>query len=154
LFGTVYFGEYERTVDYKGRLTLPGHLLAASGETEWSRVMLLKGQPGCLYLYDLTTWKAVLDEAYRSMDDDEGRVFMHRVLSDAHLAEVDNLKRTTVPAPLLAHALIEKRAIIVGLFNRLELWNPEAWQAYLETMEEVPVPSIEELSRARIRQVS
>ena len=150
----MYFGEYERTVDYKGRLTVPSHLLLSSEDSDWSRVMVLKGEHTCLYLYDLQTWKAVLDEAYRGMDDDESRVFMHRVLSDAYLAEVDNLKRITLPAALLAHAQVDRRAVIVGMFNRLELWNPAAWQSYLETLEEVQIPTIADLSRARIRQVS
>ncbi|HEX6507008.1 MAG TPA: hypothetical protein VF221_05180 [Chloroflexota bacterium] len=148
------FGEYERTVDYKGRITVPAHLLVGSDDADWSRAMILKSEQACLYLYDLQTWKAVLDEAYRSMDDDESRLFMHRALSDAQLSDVDNLKRITVAAPLLEHAGIEKRAIIVGMFNRLELWNPETWHAYLETLDDVPVPTISDLSRARIRQVS
>ena len=150
----MYFGEYERTVDYKGRLTVPSHLLVASDDTDWSKVMVLKADPQCLYIYDLETWKAVLDEAYRSMDDDESRLFMHRALSDAQLSEVDNLKRITVSALLLQHAQVEKKAVVVGMFNRLEVWNPELWLAYLGTLEEVPVPSISDLSRARIRQVS
>ena len=150
----MYFGEYERTVDYKGRLTVPSHLLLSSEDSDWSRVMVLKGEHTCLYLYDLQTWKAVLDEAYRGMDDDESRVFMHRVLSDAYLAEVDNLKRITLPAALLAHAQVDRRAVIVGMFNRLEIWSPEAWTTYLEGLEDVPVPSISDLSRARIREVS
>src|SRR5579859_3636037 len=147
------FGEYERTVDYKGRLTVPAHLLLASHDVDWTRVMVVKGDARSLYLYDIRTWQAVLDEAYRSMDDDEGRLFMHRALSDAHLSEVDNLNRVTLPAPLLQHAAIEKRAIVVGMFNRLELWSPENWSAYLENLQEVEIPSIADLSRARIRQV-
>ena len=150
----MYFGEYERTVDYKGRLTVPSHLLTAADDVDWSRVMVLKAEPPSLYVYDLKTWKAVLDEAYRSMDDDESRLFMHRALADAHLSDVDNLKRITVPSPLLQHAGIDKKAVVVGMFNRLELWEPTAWQTYLDTLEEVPVPSIADLSRARIRQVS
>jgi MraZ protein len=150
----VYFGEYERTVDYKGRLTVPGHLLVSSDDADWTRAMLLKADGPCLYVYDVTTWQAVLNEAYGSMDDDEGRLFMHRALSDAHLTDVDNLKRLTVPAPLLEHAGVDKRAVIVGLFNRLEVWHPETWQQYLERLEDVPVPSVSDLSRARIRQVS
>jgi transcriptional regulator MraZ len=150
----MYFGEYERTVDYKGRITVPAHLLVVSEDADWTKVMVLKAEPASLYVYDLKTWKAVLDEAYRSMDDDESRLFMHRALADAHLSDVDNLKRITLPAPLLDHARIEKRAVVVGMFNRLELWNPEAWQAYLVTLEEVPIPSIADLSRSRIRQVS
>lgn len=115
--------------------------------------MVVKGDAQCLYVYDIRTWQAVLDEAYRSMDDDEGRLFMHRALSDAHLSEVDNLNRVTLPAPLLQHATIEKRAIIVGMFNRLEFWSPENWEAYLENLQEVEIPSIADLSRARIREV-
>jgi MraZ protein len=150
----VYFGEYERTVDYKGRLTVPAHLLVPSDDADWSKVMVLKADPECLYIYDLQTWKAVLDEAYRSMDDDESRVFMHRALGDAQLSDVDNLKRITISAPLMQHAHLDKRAMVVGMFNRLEVWNPERWQDYLDSLSEVPVPSISDLSRARIREVS
>lgn len=150
----MYFGEYERTVDYKGRLTVPPHLLLSDGEADWRRVMVLKAPPPCLYVYDLSTWKAVLDEAYRGMDDDESRLFMHRAVFDAHLAEVDNLKRITLPASLLAHARIEKKTVVVGLFNRVELWSPDVWRDYLDALEDVPVPDITDLSRARIREVS
>jgi MraZ protein len=148
----VYFGEYERTVDQKGRITVPGHLL--TGDADWSRVMIVKGEEACLYVYDLGTWKAVLDEAYRSMDDDESRIFMHRALSDAHLSDVDNLKRITIPSALLQHASIGRKTVIVGMFSRLELWDPESWQSYLTALDEVTVPSIADLSRSRIREVS
>ena len=150
----MYFGEYERTVDQKGRITVPGPLLAGSSDLDWSRVMVVKGEEACLYVYDLGTWKAVLDEAYRSMDDDESRIFMHRALSDAHLSDVDNLKRISVPAPLLQYAGIDRKTVIVGMFSRLELWDPEAWRSYLAGLDEVAVPSIADLSRARIREVS
>jgi len=150
----VYFGEYERAVDYKGRLSIPPHLMESSEDPDWSRVMVLKAAPPCLYLYDLQTWRAILDEAYRTMDDDEGRLFMHRALSDAQVVDLDNMKRITLPGPLLAHAAIEKKTTIVGMFNRLELWSPAVWSGYLESLEDVPVPDIADLSRLRIRQVS
>ena len=116
--------------------------------------MVVKADSPCLFVYDLHTWKAVLDEAYRIMDDDESRLFMHRALSDASLSDIDNLKRITIPAPLLEHSHIEKRAMVVGMFNRLELWSPEEWQSYLSALEDVAVTSIADLSRARIREVS
>lgn len=150
----MYFGEYERTVDYKGRLTVPAHLVVSGVDTDWSRVMIVNGESPSLYLYDLKTWKLILDEAYRTLDDDECRLFMHRAVSDAVLSDVDNLKRITVPATLLEYAGITKRVVVVGMFNRLELWNPERWFEYLEAIVEVPVPSIADLSRARIREVS
>jgi MraZ protein len=75
-------------------------------------------------------------------------------VSDACLSEVDNLNRITIPAPLLDHSRIQKKAVFVGMFNRLELWSPDEWQSYLSAMEDVPIPSIADLSRVRIREVS
>lgn len=148
-------GEFERTVDYKGRLTLPTGLLLASPETDWSKAQILKGNDRpCLHLYDLGTWRSILREAHAAMDDDEGRIFMHRILSDAHLSEVDAMKRVTISAPLLEYARLEKRAVVVGMFQRIEVWSPEVWNDYLRDAEEIEVPSISDLSRARIREVS
>jgi len=150
----VYFGEYERTVDYKGRFSVPGHLMTTSAETDWKQVMVLKGEAASLYVYELNNWRQVMDEAYRSMDDDESRLFMHRTLTDAHSSEVDTMRRISVPAALLQYAGIEKRMVIVGMFNRLELWNPDTWHEYLDTLADVQIPSIADLSRASIREVS
>lgn len=149
----MFFGEYERTLDYKGRLSVPAHLLGVLG-TEWRTVMVIKGEQRCLYLYDIQTWQSILEKAQKNMDDDESRLFMHHVLSDAYLSDVDSMKRVTLPASLLQYADIEKRTMVVGMFNRIEVWSVEEWASYLETMKEVPVPSIAELSRGLIREVS
>lgn len=150
----MYFGEYERTVDAKGRLTVPGHLLAVSDDADWSRIVIIKAGPPCLYLYDQTGWRTLLRAADDSMDDDERRLFMHRALCDAQFTEIDALKRVTIPAALLAHARVGKKVIVVGMFNRLELWDPSIWSEHIEALEDVELPSIEDLSRARIREVS
>jgi MraZ protein len=150
----VYFGEYERTVDYKGRMTLPGHLFAPGEEVDWNRVMIVKGDSSCLYLYDLKTWDVVMSAARQSMDDDESRLFMRRRLSGAQVSDVDNLKRITIPGPLLAYARIDKKSIVIGMFNRLELWDPGVWTEYVDSLEDVEIPSIADLSRASIREVS
>ncbi len=150
----MHFGEYERTVDQKGRLSVPSHLLGVAEEADWTRVMIVKGDHRCLYLYDAHTWQAVLQQAYRSMDDDEIRLFMHRALADAQLSDVDTMNRITIPVALLSHAGIEKRSVIVGMFNRLELWEPTIWQEYLAGGEDIELPSISDLSRVRIREVS
>lgn len=150
----MYFGEYERTVDQKGRFSVPPHMLTATEGVDWSRVMITRAPGPCLYLYDLETWKSVLSSACASLDEDESRLFMHRTLADAHLSEVDTLKRITIPATLLQHAQIERKAVVVGMFNHLELWDPPIWNEYLASMEDIEVPSIADLSRQRMREVS
>jgi MraZ protein len=79
---------------------------------------------------------------------------MHRNLPDAQVSELDSLNRLTLPIALLLHAGIEKRVALIGLFNRIELWNPETWAAYLDQRKGVEVPSIADVSRASIREVS
>ena len=150
----MYFGEYERTIDQKGRFVVPPHMLTAAEGVDWSRVMITKAPGPCLFLYDLKTWRSLLQAAESSMEEDERRLFMHRILADAHLSEVDALKRITIPATLLQHAGIERKAVVVGMFNRLELWEPGAWHEYIDSREDIEVPSIEELSRSLIREVS
>ena len=148
-------GEFERTVDYKGRLVLPSGLLSATPDADWTKVQVLKSpERQCLQVYDMGTWQSVLRQAYATLDDDEGRVFMHRILSEAHVSELDGMNRITVPTGLLSHAGVDKRVIIVGMFQRLELWSPELWEAYLEELGEVELPTISDLTRARMREVS
>jgi MraZ protein len=150
----LFSGEHPRTIDQKGRLTLPSSILESDVDRDWSRVTVIKGDVQCLYVYDLQTFNELLGEAQRNMDDDDGRLFMHRTLRDSQVAEVDAMKRITLPAALLKHAGIERQAVVLGMFSRLEVWEPEAWKAYLESMSDVEVPSISDLSRARIREVS
>jgi MraZ protein len=150
----MYFGEHERTVDAKGRLTLPSHVLATSQDADWSRVVIVKGEGPSLFLYDACTWQNVLSTAYRALDDEDARLFMHRNLPDAQLSELDSLNRITLPGTLLTHAGIEKRVALIGLFNRIELWDPETWTRYVEQRKGVEVPSVADVSRASIREVS
>jgi MraZ protein len=150
---TVFFGKNERTVDYKGRLTIPTHLLTASDESDWSRLVVVKADPPCLYVYDFAGWRTILGAARETLDDDEQRLFMQK-LEDSHVTEIDSLKRITIPSTLLAHAAIDKRVVVVGLLSRLELWNPDSWEKHLGGLQDVEIPTIEDLSRARIHEVS
>jgi MraZ protein len=145
----VFSGEYERTVDAKGRLTVPSHLLTTSSdEAEWSRVMVVKSEsPPCLYVYDVKSWDGILERAYREMDLDDYRLFTHRILAEAQLSDVDSVKRITIPAALLTHARIEKQAIILGVADHTEVWGPDPWNAYLAENKDIEVPSIADLSR-------
>ena len=112
-----------------------------------------------LYFWDMETWDALLEEAYRRMDEDGGRKFMHSVVSDSATADVDVSSRVTVPERLLQYAGIEKqaKAIVAGIFDHLEIWSFETWQAYQSSpivQEDVKIPSIPDLARSRIREVS
>lgn len=163
-----FSGVHERKFDYKNRITIPEHL-SQSGSKSFQRVMVMKGTSDIppedrdvfkfLYFWDIETWDALLEEAYLRMDEDAGRKFMNSVVADSAVADVDVSSRVTIPERLLQYAGIEKqaRAIVAGIFDHLEIWSFDTWTAYQSSptvQEEVKIPSIPDLARGRIHQVS
>jgi MraZ protein len=163
-----FSGVHERKFDYKNRITIPEHL-SQSGPVSFQRVMAMKGASDIppedgnafkfLYFWDMETWDSLLEEAYRRMDEDAARKFMHSVVADSAAADVDVSSRVTVPERLLQYAGIEKqaKAIVAGIFDHLEIWSFDSWMAYQSSpivQEDVKIPLIPDLARSRIREVS
>ena len=163
-----FSGVHERKFDYKNRITIPDHFQQAAG-SGIQRVIVMKGASEILladgetakflYVWDTETWNVLLEEAFRRMDEDQSRKFMSEVVGDAVAADLDPSARVTIPERLLQYAGIEKqsKATVAGIFDHLELWNADRWVEYHATQtvqEEVEIPSIPDLARSRIRQVS
>ena len=163
---TLYYGNQERKLDYKGRVGLPDDLL---GSGAWTRAVLVRGwaeladlDPSpCLYLFDIERWQNMLAAATRraSMDANEMRLFQHRMVADAATVDVDGVKRITVPERLLEHAKVRRQESVhfVGNFTNIEIWNPSVYAAHIEAMEklDVSVPDLVDLARqADVHEVS
>jgi division/cell wall cluster transcriptional repressor MraZ len=144
-----YYGNYERKLDYKGRVAIPEDLLNVT--TGWTRAILVRTSadlPGldpfrCIFLYDFERWQELLGAAPRTfgMDEAEMRLFMHRVVGDAATLDLDALKRITIPERLLDHAAIQRQASVkfVGAFNHVEIWNPSTHASYIEAADSIGV---------------
>jgi division/cell wall cluster transcriptional repressor MraZ len=163
----LYYGNHERKLDYKGRLGIPEDLTALGDS--WSRAVLVRATDGladeppypCLFLYDVARWNELLQAAplEQNMDANEERLFMHKVVADAATVDVDAMKRLTIPERLLGHADLKKQESvrIMGMFNHVEIWNPDIYDTYMGILEglDVPVPSLFDLARrAAVRAVS
>ncbi len=160
----MFSGVHERKLDYKGRLTIPDDLLNGA-DHEWHRAIAIKQTSDVrltpdeptrfLALYDLETWQGLLRDAQRELDPDESRLFMHTVVADASMLEVDAANRVTLPGPLLQYANIERQAVVTGIFDHVEIWNPATYEAYVEApwTKEVAVPDIGDIARRRLRQI-
>lgn len=162
----MFYGQHERKLDYKGRLGIPEELLTAGGE-EWRRAVVIKDSselpgpegklPSFMSLFDLETWRELLQSAHGNMDADEARLFMDRVVGEASTVDVDSSKRVTLPERLLQYANIERQAMVrvVGAFDHIEVWNPLIHVAHLEALDKegVRIRSIADLARGRIREV-
>lgn len=120
-------GEYQHSLDSKGRLTIPSRLRDDLGE----RFVVTKGLDSCLFVYPLEEWNR-LEEKLRTLplSRSDVRSFVRFLFSGAVECELDRQGRILLPGSLREHAYLEKDAYIIGVSTRLEIWDKEKWEQY------------------------
>ena len=117
-------GEYEHTIDAKGRLSMPSKLRRDMGEA----FIVTKGLDGCLFAFSQDEWKN-FETKLKSLplSDKNARNFVRFFLAGATECEIDKQGRFLIPSNLREAAKLEKEAVIIGVGTRLEIWNKEIW---------------------------
>ncbi len=120
----MFIGEYNHTLDAKGRLIVPSKFRESLGE----RFYVTKGLDGCLSVYPAEEW-GVFTEKLRMlpMTNKDARKFSRFFLAGACECEVDRQGRILIPANLREFASLEKEAVLVGVSNRIEIWSRDKW---------------------------
>lgn len=120
----MFMGEYNHTVDAKGRLIVPSKFREQLGD----EFVVTKGLDGCLFVYENTEWK-ILEEKLKNLPltNANARKITRFFLAGATLCEVDKQGRILLPSVLREFAKIEKDAVMVGVGNRIEIWSKESW---------------------------
>ncbi len=123
----MFIGEYEHTVDVKGRIIMPSKLRENIGE----KFIITKGLDKCLFAYSKSEW-ANFEEKLKTLPltNKNARDFVRFFLSGAVDCEIDKQGRFLVPANLRTYANIDKEIVIIGVGTRLEIWNKESWTKY------------------------
>ena len=135
----MFAGEFRCKLDDKGRFFIPSSIreLLDKGKPEQTKsVMFVRGQTECLWLYALQDWEHKLARARETLDDDQSRLFMHFIVSETMGSEIDRSGRICVPRRLRELSGIEEEIVVIGMYDRLELWSLEEWNSYLARMEE------------------
>lgn len=120
-------GEYEHSIDPKGRLAMPVKLRESLGD----HFIITKGLDGCLFVYDMEQWH-LLEQKLSAlpMSRKTARDFTRFLFGGACEGECDKQGRVMLPANLRKHAGLEKDAVIVGVGNRAEIWDAQKWAEY------------------------
>ena len=102
-----------------------------SSEEEATRsVVLLKSLEGCLWIYRTQDWEAKLSALRQQLDDQQSRLLMHYLVAQSLPSSVDTKGRLAIPPPLMEYANIKGEVVIIGLYDRLELWSPIHWDDF------------------------
>jgi transcriptional regulator MraZ len=133
----MFAGEYLCKVDEKGRFIVPPPIREQL-ETEGKSVVFLKGPEQSLWIYSSTEWVKVLERTKDKLDEDQSRLFMHFVVSEAGTSDVDKAGRVLIPGRLRKVVQVdeEQEIVLVGLYHRMEVWNPGEWRRYVSKTED------------------
>ena len=125
-------GEYQHTLDPKKRLAIPSKLRKELGE----KAILTRGLNNCLFLYPMTTWEKLTEKLSQlPMGQGDTRSFLRLLFSGAVEVECDQLGRILIPDYLKTYAGLRQKAAIVGVHDRLEIWDEERWENYKAEVE-------------------
>ncbi|MCS6283847.1 MAG: Protein MraZ [Nitrospirota bacterium] len=133
----MFAGEYLCKVDEKGRFIVPSPIREQI-EADGQAVTFLKGPEQSLLIYSLKEWEKVLDRTKTTLDEDQSRLFMHFVVSEAGTSEIDKTGRILIPGRLRKLIPLDEdlEIILVGMYHRLEVWNPSEWRRFIARTED------------------
>lgn len=122
-------GEYEHSIDTKGRIAMPAKLREELG----GKFIITKGLDGCLFVYAMDEWQRVEQKlASLPMSRKTARDFTRFLFGGACEGGCDKQGRVLLPASLRRYAGLEREAVIVGVGSRAEIWDAAKWQQYNE----------------------
>jgi len=129
----LFMGEYQHSLDDKGRLIIPSKLREGLGE----KFILTRGLDHSLFVYPLPEWE-LMEEKMKSLPTTQAdaRAFVRLFFSGAVDCEPDKQWRVSIPQNLREHAKINKDLYILGVSTRIEIWAKEVWEDYSTKAEE------------------
>lgn len=128
----MFIGEYTHTLDPKKRLALPAKFRKELGR----KAVVTKGLDNCLFVYPIKQWEKVTESfSNLSMGQSGARAFNRNMLAGAFEIEVDSMGRLLVPELLKDFAGLKKEVSVLGVSNRIELWDKKKWEAYRKDIE-------------------
>ena len=140
----MFIGEYNLTVDEKGRLSIPVKYRA-----QLSRgAVVTRGLDGSIFLYTATEWQKLATKlAALPIAKANTRAFSRLMLAGAMDVEMDKAGRVILPDYLRGFAGIRKKVVIAGLYDRLEIWDEAKWEKYKSATEKDSAKIAEELEQ-------
>ena len=127
----MFLGEYEHTIDAKGRMAVPARFRAQMDRGS----VISKGMGVCLSVYTRERWDEKSAELVSGKTSEELRDFERRIYASASEVELDGQGRMSIPAKLRAYARLEGDVTVAGVRDHFEIWDRATWLAYQERLD-------------------
>ena len=132
-----FTGEYSYSLDSKGRVNIPARYRQALSNDNKNTFITTRGQDACVWVYPMIEWKKIETELRKLSSVSEiHRTFIRQIARSASPSTYDKQGRIKINPSLISYAGLEKEVIIVGVVNKIEIWNPEIEaEVYKKNME-------------------
>ena len=122
-------GEFHHNIDDKGRLVIPTKYRIELGES----FVITRGLEKCLYVYSMLEWNKLVEKLNElPFNKKDARTFLRNLYSGATVCEFDKNGRINITSPLVSYAGLTKECVIIGVNNRLEIWDETLFNEFLE----------------------
>ena len=130
----MFYGEYDYTIDPKGRCIIPATFRKVLHVNQITTLFLTRGLDNCLFLFPESEWQAAEARFKQvSFTKAEGRRFNRLFFSGATEVQLDGLGRILIPRHLREFAQLKTDVVLVGVSSRMEIWSKAKWQNFYET---------------------
>ena len=130
-----FLGEYEVTLDAKGRFLLPAKLLVQLPEGTATNFVINRGFDDCLHLYPMQNWMVVSSEIEDLPDhEDDNRKLKKYFNYGVATAELDSANRILLPAPLKDYAGLVKDVVLSCSKKRIEIWDKSKFHQFFDSL--------------------
>lgn len=129
----MFMGEYHHTMDDKGRIIIPSKFRVELGD----KFILTRGLENCLFAYPEVAWNQIVEKLNKlPFTKKDARNFSRFFLSGATVVEFDKQGRINISSPLATYANLSKECVVIGVGDRLEIWDREKWNQFFEENED------------------
>ena len=123
----MFLGTHTPRLDEKGRIFLPAKFLDALSEG----LVVTRGQERCLYVWPSAEFRAFTEQLRNApVTNKRARDFMRMLFAGASAETADKQGRVTLPPMLRDYAGLHRDCVVIGAYNRVEIWDSEAWGRY------------------------
>jgi MraZ protein len=129
---TGFLGEFEATLDAKGRFLLPAGFKKQLPDEDTLRFVINRGFEECLALYPIKTWEPLFADLSKQNDfEPRAREFRRQFLNGATFIEPDSAGRLLLPQNLKLYAGLDKDIVLVSAIDKLEIWDSNKYKKQL-----------------------
>ena len=131
-----FWGNFKSTLDTKGRINFPARFRKNLTEADEDTLIIIRGSEKYLAVYPLTAWRQFVDKLKAKIGNDrQFGIVSRRLMFGSSEQSVDKQGRLNLTAGLIEYAQLDGEVAIVGVENKIEVWDASKYREYVEATE-------------------